>query len=154
MKKLIIFVLTICTITFNSCREFEDITFSGIEDVKVISLNQKGVEAIIIAKIKNPNKVGFTIYKSDMNVNLGGLDAGKASLTNKVKIKANSEEAYAFNIKSDFSNLGLMDIPKVIGMAMSKKLDVGIKGTLKVGKLFIKKAVPVDIKKNVPLSGI
>lgn len=154
MKKYAFIVITFCCIVFTSCNNYQEVTFSGIENVNVTSFSQKGVEAIVTARIKNPNKVGFTIYRSEMDVKINGIDAGKAHLTDNVKIKARSENAYTFKIKSDFSNLSMADMPKMIAIAMSKHVKVGLKGDLKVGKLFVKRSVPVDIIKDVPLQGI
>ena len=151
MKRILPLLLIVCSFALSSCKKFEDITVTKIEDVKVISFNQQGVEAIITAIIKNPNKVGFTIYKSEMDATIEGMDVGKTSLAEKVKIKAKSETAHDFHIKSNFSKLSVTDLPKIIAIAMSKEVNVGLKGKLKVGKFYVKYAVPVDIKKTVPL---
>ena len=149
--------LFICTLLFpiifflSSCGDFQQVTFSGVEKVSVTKLSQEGVDAEITAKIKNPNSTAFTIYKSDMDVTIGGIKAGKAHLANNVRIKRNSEEAYTFKVMSDFTDLTMMDIPKIISMAMSKNVKVGLKGNLNVGKLFIKRNFPVDITQSVPL---
>ena len=116
-------------------------------------MTQQGVEAEITARIKNPNNRSFTIYKSDLDATLNGMNAGKACLAKNVHIKRNCEQSYVFKIKSDFSNISLNDLPKLMAMAKSKNAKVGLKGNLKAGKLFIKKSFPVDMSKNVPLSG-
>ena len=153
MKNYILILFAFFSIAFTSCKDFEDVNFSGIENVNVTSLTQKGVEAEVTARIKNPNNKSFIIYKSDMDVTIGGIDAGKAHLAENVRIKASSDNTYTFKIKSDFSNLGIADMPKIMAMAMSKHVKVGLKGNLKVGKFFIKRAIPVDITKDVPLEG-
>ena len=154
MKKYIFILFTFCSIVLASCKDFEEVSFSEINNINVTSLSQKGVEAIITAHIKNPNNVAFTIYKSEMDVTIGGISAGKAHITNNVRIKAKSEETYIFKIKSDFSNLSLTDMPAIMAIAMSKHVKVGLKGNLKVGKLFVKRSFPVDVTRNVPLNGI
>ncbi len=154
MKKYIFILFVFSSIVFTSCNDYQEVTFSGIENVNVTSFSQNGVEAIVTARIKNPNKVGFTIYRSEMDVTIAGIDAGKAHLEDNVKIKARSEEAYTFKIKSDFSNLSMADMPKVIAIAMKKHVKVGLKGDLKVGKLFVRRSFPFDIVKDVPLEGI
>ncbi len=151
MKKYIFFLL--CSSIFISCGDYQDVTFMGIENVKVTSMSQQGVEAEITVRIKNPNNRSFTIYKSDLDATLNGMDAGKANLSKNVRIKANSEQTYIFNIQSDFSSISLNDLPKLMALAKSKNAKIGLKGNLKAGKLFIKKSFPVDIAKNVPLSG-
>jgi LEA14-like dessication related protein len=118
----------------------------------MLNLTQQGAEAEITARIKNPNSTSFTVYKSDLNVSINGLDAGVAHLTDNVKIKGNSEEAYTFKIKSDFSKLSLTDLPSLISIATSKNVKVGLKGNLEVGKFFYKKSVPVEFNESVPLS--
>ena len=151
MKKTILLFLLV-SVTFISCKNYQDITISKIENVSIKSITKNGIEAVITAKVKNPNHFGFTIYKSNVDASFAGMKVGKAQLVKKVKIKSNSETSHTFNINSDFSNLSLNDIPKIISIGMSKNMSVGLNGNLKVGKLFIKKSIPVDIKKDVPLN--
>jgi LEA14-like dessication related protein len=151
-NKSILFFILISSLFFASCGDFEEVQFSGVDKVEITKLSQQGAEAEITAKIKNPNNTSFTIYKSDLNVSLNGLDAGVAHLTDNVKIKSNSEELYTFKVKSDFSSLSLADLPQLISIATSKNVKVGLKGNLLVGKFFYKRSVPVEVNENVPLS--
>ena len=153
LKKYLFLLLVVGCTFFTSCvSDFEEVRFSGIENVQVTKLSQQGAEAEITARIKNPNSTSFTVYKSDLDVTLNGLNAGVAHLTDNVKIKSNSEEAYTFKIKSDFSSLSLTDLPQLISIATSKNVKVGLKGNLLVGKFFYKRSVPVELNENVPLS--
>lgn len=147
------FALFIC-VTFFSCTDFKEVTFSGIDNVSITSLSQSGVEALITVRIKNPNSVSFTVYRSEMDVTISGIDAGKAHLTENVRIKAKSEQAYTFKVKSDFSKLSLADLPKIIAMGLSKSVKIGLKGNLKGGKMFLKRSYPIDMIQSVPLKGI
>lgn len=152
MKKQIILLSILGITLFPSCnKSFKEVSFSGIENVKIKKMSQQGVEAEITAKIKNPNNVAFKIYPSIFDATLNGTNAGKALLTNKTKIKANSEETYSFTIKSDFSKLSLADMPNLLAMAMSRNAKIGLKGNLKVGRLFYKRSFPVELTKSVPL---
>jgi LEA14-like dessication related protein len=135
----------------SSCGDFQDVTFIGIETVKVNNLSQQGIDIDVTAKIKNPNTVAFTIYRSEMDATFSGMNMGKACITKNVKIKANCEQAYTFNVKSDFSKLSIGELPNLLSIALSKSINVGLKGNLKVGKLFVKKSYPVDMTKSVPL---
>ena len=89
-----------------------------------------------------------------MELTKNGPNAGKASLSKNVKIKKNSEDEYAFIVKSDFSALSITDIPKIIAMAMSKNVTIGLKGNLRAGKLFVKRNFPIDMTQKVPLNFI
>jgi LEA14-like dessication related protein len=152
MKNLGLSVFILLTLVFSSCGDFQDVTFEGIENVKVNKISQQGIDVDITAKIKNPNKVAFTIYKSDLDATFSNMNVGKAILTNNVKIKANTSQAYTFNIKSDFSKLSLGELPNLLSIATSKSIKVGLKGNLRVGKLFVKKNYPVDMVKSVPMN--
>ena len=101
MKKYILFIL--CSFLLSSCEEFQEVTFSGIESVRLVKMSQQGAEAEMVVKIKNPNKTAFTIYRSDFDVTLNGINGGKARLSDNIKIKANCEQTYIFTVKSDFS---------------------------------------------------
>jgi LEA14-like dessication related protein len=150
MKKYILYLLVFCSVSFFSCTEYKEVTFSGVDNVSLTSLTQKGVEAVINVRIKNPNKMSFTVYKSEMNVTISGINVGKAYIADNVKIKRNSEQSYTFHIKSDFSNLSLADLPRLLSLASSKTLKVNLKGDLKGGKFFVKRSYPVDLTQNVP----
>lgn len=153
-KKVWVGLVLFCCVTFFSCADFKEVTFSGIDNVSITSLSQSGVEAMITVRINNPNNVAFTVYKSEMDVTISGIDAGKAYLTNNVRIKAKSEQPYTFNVKSDFSKLSLADLPKIISIGLSKSVKIGLKGNLKGGKLFVKRNYPIDMIQTVPLKGI
>jgi LEA14-like dessication related protein len=150
-RSFLFFVVGSCSL-LTSCGDFQEVQFSGIENVQVIKLSQQGAEAEITAKIKNPNHTSFTVYKSDLDVSLNGMNAGVAHLTDNVKIKSNSEESYTFKVKSDFSKLSLTDLPQLIAIATSKNVKVSLKGNLVVGKFFYKRNVPVEVNESVPLN--
>jgi LEA14-like dessication related protein len=152
MKKYFLFLLVFSFI-FSSCGDFQDVTFKGVEGLKVIKMSQQGIEVEITARIQNPNKIAFHIYPSDMDATLNGMNAGKARLTNNIKIKPNSEDAYVFKISSDFSSLNMMQLPGLMAVLSAKNVKVGLKGDLKVGKVLLKKKYPVDMVKSIPLSG-
>lgn len=152
LKKVVSLLLIFSCSMFVSCGDFEEVQFSGIENVQVTKLSQKGAEAEITAKIKNPNNTAFTIYTSDLDVTLNGLNAGVAHLKDNVRIKSNSEESYTFKIQSDFSSLSLTDLPQLLSIATSRNVKVSLKGNLRVGKFFYKRTIPVEVNQTVPLS--
>ncbi|HEX8516789.1 MAG TPA: LEA type 2 family protein [Bacteroidia bacterium] len=147
------FLLLITVLTLSSCGDFKDVTFKGVEGFKIIQMSQQGIEAEVTARIDNPNKTAFHIYPSDLDATLNGMNAGKAKLINNIRIKPNKEDSYTFKIKSDLSSLNMMDLPRLMSVMTAKNVKVGLKGDLKVGKFLIKKKYPVDMVKNVPMSG-
>ncbi len=146
-----IFLSAIFISFFASCK-FEEVTVSKVEDFKIISLGAEGIEAEISLRIKNPNKYGFSVYSSDLNVQLNGTDIGKAVILNKVKIKKKSEDIHKVIVKSTFSQAltgGLSVLTSTLGR---KSATIAVKGEIKAGKVFYKKTFPVDVKEKVRLT--
>lgn len=152
MKKIIISLFILSGVFITSCSPLKEISFSNVESVKLNNLSQKGIEASVTVRIKNPNKMSFKVYRSEMEITVNGMKLGKASITDNVTIKRNSEAPYTFKIKSDFSGFNFADLPKLLSIATSKNLQVNLKGNLKGGKLLMKRSYPIDITQSVPLS--
>lgn len=152
MKNYIIYLFLFTSIIFYGC-DYKEVTFSGVEGVKVTSLTQNGIEALITVRLKNPNKMAFTVYKSEMDVTVGGVNLGKAYIAENVRIKRNSEELYTFKINSSFSQMSILQLPKLLSLAYGKSLQINLKGELKGGKMFVKRSFPIDITQNVPMGG-
>src|SRR5687767_10807023 len=86
----------------SSCREIEMITVSNIQKGKVLKLDATGVEVELTVNIKNPNSVGFNIYKAEFDVSVNGMPVGKGGINKKMRIRASSDDAYTFVVSSDF----------------------------------------------------
>lgn len=133
------------------CRDLKEVQCTGVKGFKVNQLDTKGVDADILLGIKNPNNFGFSIYRSEFDVNYSGIYLGKAKLRRRVHIKGNAEEVYSFNLTNDFKNVELSDIMKLLGGAVFKN-TIEVKGDLKVGKIFVKRKIPVEVKEKVKLN--
>jgi LEA14-like dessication related protein len=146
MKKRICFFISL--LFFVSCKDFKEAECTGVKGFKVNKMDMNGIDADIILGIKNPNKMGFSIYPSDFDVTISGINLGKAKLKKRVHIDGNSEKDYAFNLKSSFKDMNMMDVMKV---ASSGGLHgtITVKGDLKAGKFYLKKKFPVNEKHSV-----
>ena len=114
-------------------------------------INTEGIDADIILGIKNPNRLGFSIYKSTFDITYSGIYLGKAKLRKRVHIRANKEENYSFNLKNDFKDVNLMDVMKLLAGATFKN-TIEVKGDLKVGKFYLKKKIPVNLKEKLGMN--
>ncbi len=150
MIKFKIAVGLICLILVTSCVNFKEIKCDGISGFRINKINLQGIEAIVSIKIKNPNWMGGYIYSGEFDVKYEGIDIGSTKLIEKVFIEANSEKSYEFNFKSDFKQLDLIDIMKLIS-SISAKGNIELKGDLYVGRFYIKKKIPILLKENVGL---
>lgn len=148
-KKTLCLAVLLSTLIFASCRDLKDITLTNVDSFSIQKMSFQEIEGELQLTIKNPNTVGFSIYKSEFDIIYGDVKLGKAKLHKRVHIGANSEKSYVFKLKSNPENLNLSDVMKLIGNASSG--TIRIKGELKAGKLFIKKRFPVDYVDRINL---
>lgn len=132
-----------------SCGEWKDISISRVDHFNIQKMSLQEIDGELMLTIKNPNKMGFSIYRSEFDIFYGGVKLGTAKLHKRVHIGANTEKTYTFKLKSKPENLNLTDILKLLVNASSGKIQ--ITGNLKAGKLFIRKAFPVDYSERIQL---
>lgn len=151
MNKSWFLIFTSFIFLFISCQEFKDVEVTGVKSFRLTKVGGDGIEGEVIIGIKNPNSFGFSIYPSEFDVTYSSMKMGKARLYKKVRIDGNTEKAYVFKLKTNLKDLNLMD---VLGLVSGGKLGkIEVKGTLKAGKFYIKKRVPVDFSEKIGLGG-
>lgn len=123
-------------------------TVSRTDNFRVTKMAPDAIEAELTVGIKNPNSIGFNVYKSWFDVSYGGQYLGKAYLKKKVRIGANSDKSHTFYLKSDLKGVSLAEITKLVN---GKSGQLEIIGNLKVGKWFYKKKFEVKHKQRVSL---
>lgn len=144
------FSILILALALASCRmQFEAPSVSRTDDFKVSKMTPEGIEGEITVNIKNPNSMGFNIYRSYFDVTYGGTSLGRAYMKKKVKIGANSDKTHTFYLKSDFKGLNIADITKLMS---GKPGQLEISGRIKAGKWFYKKKFDVSHKQRISLS--
>jgi LEA14-like dessication related protein len=149
MKKVLLFAITICALVFSSCKEYEEIKVTSVESFYINKITVEGIEAEVKLKIKNPNKVGFSIYPSEFDVTYSGFRLGKAKLDKRVHINGNEESVYTFKLKSGLGELNLFDAMQLLNSGKMGKIEIS--GNLKAGKFLIRKSYAVNYSDKVPL---
>lgn len=152
MRILAIFLITI--VFLSSCK-IQPITVKKVGDVKVKDYSMSGVTVEIKLIVNNPNALGLTLYKSDLNIKLNNTDLGQAKLDKKIKIKRKSEKEYSIVLSSDFSKLGTATLLSMGQLFVTGKMGnptIAVNGEVKAGNLFYKKRFPVEIKEKINLS--
>jgi LEA14-like dessication related protein len=150
MRSLFSAILVFSIILFSSCKDFKEAQCTGVKGFKINKISAQGMDADILLGIKNPNKMVFSVYRSEFDVIYSGIHLGKAKLSKRVRIAANTEKTYSFNLKSDFKDANPMDIVKLLGGGGKSIIEVA--GDLKAGKFYLKKRFPVKIKQKVDMN--
>lgn len=151
MKKVKCSFLFVSLIFLFACKDFKEIQVTGVKGFKVNKIDASGINADLMLDINNPNAMGFSIYRSEFDVMYNGINLGKARSSKRVHISPNTQQTYSFNLKSDFKNINLMDIMKLVNGGGGNGM-VHVKGDLKAGKFYLKKKFPVDVKERARLN--
>ncbi|MEW6468254.1 MAG: LEA type 2 family protein [Bacteroidota bacterium] len=149
MKKPLACILLSFLLLLQGCGDVQMITVSKIQKSRILRLDSKGIEMELTVNIKNPNNMGFNIYRAEFDVSVNGMAVGRGGIDKKMRIRANSDDAHTFTVSSDFSKLSFADLPKIMKLANSKSASIGLKGFIKAGKIFYKKTFEVDRTENV-----
>jgi LEA14-like dessication related protein len=144
-----ILCFTAFLLIFSCCRDIKEVRCTGVKGVKVNKLDLSGINADVMLGIMNPNNFGFFIYRSKFDIVYNGVSLGTAKLSKRVRIGANAEKAYSFNLKSNFKNANLADVMKILGGGSQGNIEA--KGDLKAGKFLLRKKFPIGIKEKVSL---
>jgi LEA14-like dessication related protein len=145
-------LLSLSTIVLaSSCKQTQmvPLSFTGHNKVEFAGVSMRGIKGKVTVHIKNPNPFSIKVYKSDFDVKVNDIAIGKAKTKRKIEIPANSEVDAVLYLKSDFSNIGYFDIPKVIRTVQNKNIDLSIKGNLKSGGYFHKTKSSIDMKDTI-----
>lgn len=147
-SKYILSVALFISLIFSSCKDFQEINVSKIDGFKVKNLTQEGISGEVKVKIKNPNPIGFNVYRSSCDVYFGDLYLGKAKLKRKIRVGANSDSEHTLALEGKFKDMSLLQLTSLLS-GTSRSLV--LKGNLKVGKFFYKKKFPIDRSEKIGL---
>ena len=150
MKNIIQLSLFLFAILFiTSCDEYKDVSISGVENVKLVKLDKTGIELELSVRIKNPNSMGFNIYKPNLDAMINGVAVGKLKVNRKIHVNANSDDLHTFTVSTDFSKLSMEDAGKMLSLALSKSGSLSVKGKIKVGNIFYRKTFDVERNQKI-----
>jgi LEA14-like dessication related protein len=152
LKKLTATALITSAAFVSSCKQAQTLPLSVTEHegLKISGASLKGIKGEMTVNIKNPNPSDITVYRSKLNVKLNGIPVGKAKIKKHI-VPANSEIEEVLYFKSNFSDIGYFDIPKVIKSTRSKDVKLSVKGQLQSGKYAHKTMIPVNITDTIDL---
>ncbi|NQY67119.1 MAG: hypothetical protein HRT72_05265 [Flavobacteriales bacterium] len=93
-------------------------------------------------KIRNENRLKFTIVDSKINVLAGNSNIGTAKIMNNVVIKKKSEDVHLFKVEIKID--GISGVLAAIMSFGGGKKDYNFVGDIKVRSMGISKKVPIE----------
>ncbi|MCZ4408630.1 LEA type 2 family protein [Cryomorphaceae bacterium 1068] len=136
LRSKALFPLLSLVLLLTSCT-YENVDVEDVTGVKIQKLDKNGISFTAKLKINNPNNYKIHITSTDADLFLDGRKAGKAELENKMVIPANFNDEIEAKVRTDFEGGSLQLIPIILGAAVSKRVSLQAKGTLKARSFII-----------------
>lgn len=153
MKISLRLLLPLCAIIvlMSSC-SIQPVTITSVKDVKMNKVDVKGIDMNLGLQVKNPNGIGFKVYKSSLNVKMNGMDMGTVGVDKKFKVRAHSEDVHPVHVSADFANL-MSNLGGILSLGVKNNTNMEVTGSIKVGFLFWRKTFPVNVNQSkVPMT--
>jgi len=128
--------LVLALFFFSSCGSYENIEFGKVNDFRMNQKSNGKMELVMKVSINNPNNFNIKVIKSEFNLEIGGNNAGKITLSEKVKIKKNKDEEYEVVVEADKGDVTAAMMKTAFSSLASKKVQLKAKGWVK-GRVFI-----------------
>jgi len=138
-------------LAFASC-SIQPVTVTGVQDMKFNKLDATGVQFEAGLKVKNENRMGFRIVKSELDCKMNGVHMGTIKLDKKIKVRGTSEEVHPVKLSASLTDV-IGSLPSLLQMVQKKSGNIELTGYVTAGVFIFRKKFPVNIKQNkVPVS--
>ena len=149
ITRILIFVGCMCFLS--ACITYEDVELIGIEKVRFLEVNKSSIKIEATVKIENPNTYKIKVVDSDLDLFLGGKEAGKAKITDRIVLPKQSNQSYTFVIEAEPKNLAAVAGSSIFSIFTTRKIDFEAKGSIKARALGVGKRFPVEFKDKIRL---
>lgn len=150
MKKRIIFIFfSLAFLASISSCTYDNPQFQGVSNLKVDHINTEELAFSLDAKIYNPNSYKVAIRPCTLDLYLGDLYVGKASLLQKYKMEKHATTTAKMPISIQLSKGVYL---KLLGLSLGKHIELKLKGPLKVGVAGFGFRKQIEEKKRLNLS--
>lgn len=133
---------------FQSCFEYEDVDFKGMESYKVEEQNGDHVVVRLDLRVHNPNKYNITIKKTKLDVSINGKKIGQTEMKDDIKLKKKTEAVYPVRLKMNKGDI-MRGAMSSLGGLFGGSVKVGVKGNVKAKAYGIGKKFPLEFEEPV-----
>ena len=139
--------LLLVLILFTSCREYQDIEFKQIRDLKVRGIEDGSLIIDGFAEFHNPNRMGIKLRDAEVEVFVKGKKVAELNSSEKVRIRPNGKFEIPLDAKIDMKGSGF--VGNVLSLLTKKELELEFKGQIEVSRWLIPKKIPIHDTQKV-----
>lgn len=151
MKKLNLFLLLLSMFLIlesASCTKVKELEYKGIDKVSVQSASLSNMSLKVNLKYYNPNSFGIDVKQTQLSLYLNNHFIGLADQPEKTQIPKKSDFLFPVIVHFDpFKALGT-----AFSSIFSKKNQLTIQGSAKLGKGGVYITVPLNITEDISIS--
>lgn len=134
----------------------------NVQDVEMVKVNgynigrddNDKIKLTLNIRIDNPNNFKIKVKKTDLNLTVSGSNAGKISLEDKIILLKKTETDYDFVLIADSKQVSRAVIQAGIGIALSGKVNLNVKGWIKGKVCGIGKKIDIDEKQSLSIKDL
>lgn len=155
MSKVIkqILIYSSILLLLNSCFEYEDVDFKGIQDFKLENTTSEQILIRLDLKVDNPNTYNITIKPATLDIFVNGKLAGKTKMKEKIVLKKKMTGVYPLYLQAKTKDI-MGALTGSIGSLLSGKVKIGIKGNVKAKVYGIGKKFYLNEEETVSIKGL
>ena len=135
-------IILIASVSIVACNQIVPPEIVSVESFKINTMTATGGSVDLQVKIRNENRLKFTIVDSKINVLAGNSNIGTAKIMNNVVIKKKSEDVHLFKVEIKID--GISGVLAAIMSFGGGKKDYNFVGDIKVRSMGISKKVPIE----------
>ena len=140
IRYILLFLVTLLVIS--SCKGVEDISFTGVDNVVFLGIEDNKVNFSADIGVRNPSSLAFRITEVDLKTSVDGIFIGTLTTTEPVKIRAKSDSSYHTKMSLNMASL-VTGASTLYGLSRKKQVNVEMKGFVKARSWFNSRKVDV-----------
>ncbi|GAB4374861.1 MAG: hypothetical protein Kow0075_00860 [Salibacteraceae bacterium] len=144
--------MSVIFFTFFGC-EFKEVELQGVEILEFNTGRGTGVDGTLALTLYNPNNINIKVTRAKFNVMLNSVKVGEASLSEGLKIGANSRAVYPVKFTGNVSGALAGGIMGLLSMIGGQNPKVSFDGYIKARSMMIGKTFPVEFETDLPVNG-
>ncbi len=140
------FIFLVVSVSQKACKINEPPSFVNIDKISITDFSQQTIGVTSNANFINPNDLGITIKKVELNVVVNGTPVGSISQQKSTKIKSRSDFSIPIKLQIMQADLykALGGFTGSLGAVFGKEVEIGYKGKVTVCKFFFSYTIPIN----------
>ncbi len=147
MKKALLFL--VISISLFSCKEYEEIQFLGLKEVKVNGIKEGSLLLSTKAVFNNPNDFKGKLKSANIYVLLKGDTLAHITHINKITVGPNTNFDVPLSMEVSMDQLQKGLLSNLASLFKKKSVELTFKGNIKVASFGFTQTIPISYKEGI-----